>query len=307
MHHLRRLFANFSITAGWAAATLLAGTTALTGAAWAQSAHVTEPQPWQMGMQPPGSPVAVAIDQLHDVVNVIIILITLMVAGLLGWCMYRFNIKRNPTPSQTSHNTLLEVAWTAIPVLILVGIAIPSFRLVYYEDRTHDADMTIKVTGHQWYWEYSYVDKGNIDFASRFVADEDLKPGQPRLLTADEPLVLPTGKNIRILTTSADVIHSFFVPSLGLQRYAIPGRTIETWVRIDKPGTYYGECNQICGNDHSKMPIDVRGVTPADFTTWLETAKKKYAVNQQMAPAAVAAAQPAAPLPTPVAVAEIQH
>ncbi len=306
MHHLRRLFAKFSITAGWAAAALVVGMTALAGAAWAQDAHVVEPLPWQMGMQPPGSPVAVAVDHLNDVVNVIIVLITLMVAILLGWCMYRFNIKRNPTPSQTAHNTLLEVAWTAIPVLILVGIAIPSFRLVYYQDRTHDADMTLKVTGHQWYWEYTYVDNGNIDFASRIIADEDLKPGQPRMLAADEPLVLPIGKNVRILTTSADVIHSFFVPSLGVQRYAIPGRTIETWVRIDKPGTYYGECNQICGTDHSRMPIDVRGVTQAEFTAWVEMAKKKYAVNQQAAPATMAAAQPAQ-LPVPVAVAEIQH
>jgi cytochrome c oxidase subunit 2 len=315
MHHLRRLFAKFSITAGWATASVLAGTTMLAGAAWAQTADKFEPQPWQLGMQPPGSPVALAIDQLHDVVNVIIIIITLMVAGLLGWVMYRFSARRNPIPSQTAHHTLLEVAWTALPVLILVGIAIPSFRLVYYEDRTHDADMTLKVTAHQWYWEYTYVDHGNIDFASRFVADEDLKPGQPRLLTADEQLVLPTGKNIRILTTSADVIHSFFIPSLGVQRYAIPGRTIETWVRIDKPGVYYGECNQICGTDHSKMPIDVRGVTPAEFTAWVAMAKKKYAVNQQVAPPVVAALPPTmtlsaklpAPLPAPVAVAEIQH
>jgi cytochrome c oxidase subunit 2 len=305
MHHLRRLFAKFSTTA-LSAAALPAGIVALSGAAWAQDAHVTEPRPWQLGMQPPGSPVAVAIDHLNDAVMVIITLITLMVAGLLLWVVYRYSAKRNPTPSQTSHNTLLEVAWTALPVLILVGIAIPSFRLVYYEDRTHDADMTLKVTAHQWYWEYTYVDQGNIDFASRIIPESDLKPGQPRLLSVDEKLVLPVGKNIRILTTSADVIHSFFIPSLGVQRYAIPGRTIETWVRVDKPGIYYGECNQICGNDHSQMPIEVRAVTPAEFTAWVETAKKKYAVNQQLAPPAMAAAQPA-PLPAPVAVAEIQH
>ena len=142
-----------------------------------------------------------------------------------------------------------------IPVLILVVMAIPSFRLVYYEDRTDDPDMTIKVTGHQWYWEYTYPDNGNIDFSSYIVPDDELKPGQLRLLTVDNPLVVPVGKNIRILTTSGDVIHSFFIPSLGVQRYAIPGRTIETWVRVDKPGVYYGECNQICGTNHSRMPI----------------------------------------------------
>ena len=150
---------------------------------------------------------------------------------------------------------MLEVAWTLIPVLILVVIAIPSFRLVYYEDRTDNADMTIKVTGHQWYWEYTYPDNGNVDFTSYMIKDEDLKPGQLRLLDVDNQLVVPAGKNIRILTTSADVIHSFFIPSLGVQRYAIPGRTIETWVRVNQPGTYYGECNQICGTNHSFMPI----------------------------------------------------
>ena len=163
-------------------------------------------------------------------------------------------------PTRTSHNTVLEIAWTVIPVLILVVIAIPSFRLVYYEDRTHDADLTIKVTGHQWYWEYTYPDKNNIDFSSYIIPDDQLKPGQLRLLTVDNELVVPVGKNIRVLTTSGDVIHSFFIPALGVQRYAIPGRTIETWFRVDKPGMFYGECNQICGTNHSRMPIVVRAV-----------------------------------------------
>jgi cytochrome c oxidase subunit 2 len=156
-------------------------------------------------------------------------------------------------------------------------IAIPSFRLVYYEDRTPDADMTVKVTAHQWYWEYSYPDKGNIDFSSYIVPDDQLKPGQLRLLTVDNDLVVPAGKNIRVLAGSADVIHSFFVPSLGVQRYAIPGRTIETWFRADKPGIYYGECNQICGTNHSRMPIVVRAVTSEEFDAWLVQAKTKFA------------------------------
>ena len=143
--------------------------------------------------------------------------------------MYRYN-KRHPVPSQTSHNTIIEVAWTVIPVLILVVIAIPSFRLIYYQDRTPDPDMTMKVTGHQWYWEYTYPDQGDLDFDSHYVMDEDLKPGQIRLLAVDNQLVIPVGKRIRILTSSSDVIHSFFIPSLGVQRYAIPGRAIETWV-----------------------------------------------------------------------------
>ncbi|MDT7952760.1 MAG: cytochrome c oxidase subunit II, partial [Acetobacteraceae bacterium] len=156
-------------------------------------------------------------------------------------------------------------------------IAIPSFRLVYYEDRTDDPAMTIKVTGHQWNWEYNYPDNGGFSFISNMIPDEDLKPGDLRHLSVDNRLVLPAGQNIRILTTSTDVIHSFFIPSLGVQRYAIPGRTIETWVRVDKPGVYYGECNQICGTNHSVMPIAVEALSPEEFTKWAAQAKTKFA------------------------------
>jgi cytochrome c oxidase subunit 2 len=229
-----------------------------------------------MGMQTAHSPVQKSIESLHDLVLIIITLITLFVAGLLGWVMYRYSARRNPTPSQTSHNTLLEVAWTVVPVLILVVIAIPSFRLVYFEDRTQNADLTIKVTGHQWYWEYTYPDSGGLDFSSYILPQDQLKPGQLRLLDVDNQLVVPAGKNIRILTTSADVIHSFFIPSLGVQRYAIPGRTIETWVNVDQPGDYYGECNQICGTNHSMMPISIKALAPEAFTAWLAQAKTKF-------------------------------
>jgi cytochrome c oxidase subunit 2 len=256
------------------------------------TAFAQVPRPWEMGMQPPGSPVALAIDRLHDLVLIIITLITIFVAALIGWVLWRYDAKRNPVPSQLSHHTGLEVAWTLIPVLILVVIAIPSFRLVYYEDRTTNPDITIKVTGHQWYWEYTYPDNGNVDFTSYMIKDDELKPGQLRLLDVDNQLVVPAGKNIRILTTSADVIHSFFIPSLGVQRYAIPGRTIETWVRVDKPGAYYGECNQICGTNHSFMPIAIKAMTEADFTTWVAQAKTKFATNDDgAAPAKVAVAQ----------------
>ncbi len=245
------------------------------GAAMAQMPHS-----WQFGMQTPGSPVEERIHSLHNLVMVIITVITLFVAGLLAYVLWRFDARRHPAPSRTSHNTILEVAWTVLPVLILVVIAIPSFRLVYYEDRTQNADMTIKVTGHQWYWEYTYPDNGPVDFASHEIAADDLKPGQLRLLDVDNQLVLPVGKNVRILTTSADVIHSFFIPSLGVQRYAIPGRTIETWVRVDRPGTYYGECNQICGTNHSQMPISVHAVSEAEFMTWVAEAKTKFAATE---------------------------
>ncbi len=249
----------------------------------AGTASAQAPKPWQMGMQTAGSPVMEHIQSLHTLVLWIITLITLFVGGLIVWVLYRFNAQRNPVPSRVSHHTGLEVAWTVIPVLILVVIAIPSFRLVYFEDRTTAADMTIKVTGHQWYWEYTYPDQGNVDFSSYYIKDDDQTP-HLRLLDVDNPLVVPAGKNIRILTTSADVIHSFFIPSLGVQRYAIPGRTIETWVRVDKPGQYYGECNQICGTNHSFMPISIRAVTPEEFTAWVQQAKTKFAADAPASP-----------------------
>jgi cytochrome c oxidase subunit 2 len=243
--------------------------------AWADAPVLRVPHPWQTGFQLPGSPVAEKLQALNSFVSIIIVVITVFVAALLAWVLFRYRASRNPTPSTISHNSTLEAAWTAIPVLILVAIFVPSLRLVYYEDRTHDADMTLKVTGHQWYWEYTYPDANGAHFDSYMVADEDLKPGQLRKLAVDNQVVLPAGKNIRILTTSADVIHSFFIPSLGVQRYAIPGQTIETWVRVNQPGDYYGECNQICGMNHSSMPISVHAVSPADFKTWLDQLKAK--------------------------------
>lgn len=251
-------------------------------AAFAQSDGsnaVAAPTPWEMDMQPAWGPIKREIITLHDMVLVIITLITLLVGGLLAWVMYRYNAKRNPVPSRTSHHTFLEIAWTVVPVLILVVMAIPSFSLIYYEDRTFDPDLTIKVTGHQWYWEYAYPDKGNIDFSSYIVPDDKLKPGQLRLLTVDNDLVVPVHKNIRILITSGDVIHSFFVPALGVQRYAIPGRTIETWMRVSKEGVIHGECNQICGTNHSRMPITIRAVSEKDFEAWLVQAKKQFSAD----------------------------
>lgn len=241
---------------------------------------VGAPHAWEIGMQKSYGPIKDRVIELHNLVLVIITVITLFVGALLIWVMLRFNSKKNPVPSQSSHNTILEIAWTVIPVLILVIIAIPSFRLIYYQDRTPDPDMTIKVTAHQWYWEYSYPDQGNVDIESRYVHDEDLKPGQLRLLDVDNQLVIPVGKKIRILTNSTDVIHSFFIPAFGVQRYAIPGRTIETWLEADQVGTFYGECNQICGQDHSRMPIAVKAVTEADFKNWVAEAKKSAASGQ---------------------------
>jgi len=274
MQVIRRLWAAFLI--------LLTAPLALPAisAAQAQTKEVVgEPHDWAVGMQTAYGPIKSQIDSLNNLVLVIIILISVFVAALLGYVIWRYNAKRNTVASRTAHHTVLEILWTVIPVLILVIIAIPSFRLVYYEDRTPNPDVTVKVTGHQWYWEYTYPGKKPVDFSSYIVPDDKLKPGQLRLLTVDNELVIPVNKNIRVLTTSADVIHSFFVPALGIQRYAIPGRTIETWMRADKPGVFYGECNQICGTNHSRMPIVVHAVPEKEFEAWMVKAQTKFAAG----------------------------
>jgi cytochrome c oxidase subunit 2 len=273
----------------------LLGVVALTGlgagTAAAESA-VGAPHAWGVNLQQAFGPVKEAIHDFNNLVLWIIILITIFVSALLAYCVWRYRAAANPTPSRTSHHTMLEVAWTVLPVLILLIIAIPSFRLIYYEDRARDADLTINVQGRQWYWHYAYPDNGDFAFDSRPIPTDELKPGQLRNLTVDEPLVIPVGANVRVLTTGQDVIHSFFVPSLGVQKYTIPGRTLETWFRADHEGTFYGQCNQICGTNHWFMPIMVRAVPPAEFQAWVEEAKKKYAAND--AAPAVIAAEPAA-------------
>ena len=245
-----------------------------TATAWAQV-----PENWQLGFQTAHSPTQAGIEGLHALVLWLMAFVTIFVAALLLFVVWRYRASKHPVASRVSHHTALEVAWTVIPVLILVVIAIPSFRLIYFEDRTDAADVTIKVTGHQWYWEFTYPDQGGFSFSSYPIKDEDLKPGDIRNLSVDNRVVVPAGKNVRFLTTSGDVIHSFFIPSLGVQRYAIPGRTIETWARVDAPGVYYGQCNQICGTNHSLMPIAVEALSPVDYAKWVETAKTKFALG----------------------------
>jgi cytochrome c oxidase subunit 2 len=199
----------------------------------------------------------------------------------------RFNARRNPVPSRTTHNTLIEVVWTVVPVLILVAIAVPSFRLLFLELNVPKADLTVKATGKQWFWSYSYPDE-KFEFDSILVQDKDLKQGQPRLLTADNAMVVPVNKVIRVQTTGADVIHSWAVPSFGVKIDAIPGRLNETWFKAEKTGTYYGQCSQLCGRDHAFMPIEVRVLSDQDYAAWLADAKKKYA-STDARPTAVAA------------------
>ena len=268
------------------------------------AALADQPHPWQLGMQAPATPITERINSFHDELLVIIFAISLFVFALLIYVMVRFNARAHPVPTRTSHNTVIEVLWTVIPVLILVTIAIPSFKLMYYMDRVPDSKMTIKVTGHQWYWEYSYPDQGNFSFTSNLLADKDRKSDQPRLLEVDNPLIIPVGTNIRVQVAGVDVIHSWFVPSFGFQEYAVVGRLNEAWINVDKPGTYYGECNQICGVNHAFMPIEVKVVSQADFDKWVADAKTKFAANPpasepaqnnatQLAAAETAAAEPA--------------
>ena len=245
-------------------------------------AFAQTPKNWQLGFQPAQSPTQLGIEGLHALVIWLMAFVTIFVAALLLFVIWRYRANRNPVASRISHHTALEIAWTVIPALVLIIIAIPSFRLIYFEDRTNAADMTLKVTGHQWYWQYTYPDQNNLSFSSYMVPEDQLKSGQIRNLDVDNRVVVPAGKNIRILTTSADVIHSFFIPSLGVQRYAIPGRTIETWVKVDKPGVYYGECNQICGTNHSLMPIAVEALLPSDFSVWVSKAKAKFAADNSL-------------------------
>jgi len=246
------------------------------------------PVPWGMGLQESGGPIKDAIASFNELVFWLMVAITVFVAILLAWCMWRYNATRNPVPSQNSHNTPLEIAWTVIPVLILLVIAVPSFRLIYYQDRARDADLTINVIGHQWFWSYQFPDHGNFTFESRPIQDEDIRPGQFRSLEVDEPLVVPVGRTIRVMTSGVDVIHSFFVPSLGVQRYTIPGRTLETWMRADRVGTFYGQCNQICGVNHWFMPIVVKAVPQEEFDAWVASARTRFARQDAPAPALAA-------------------
>jgi cytochrome c oxidase subunit 2 len=251
------------------------------------AAIAASPEPWQLGFQTPASETKERIHSLHNLLLVIITLITMFVLGLLIYTMIRFRASRNPTPSRVAHNTILEVAWTAIPIIILLIIAIPSFKLLYYADRTAKPDMTIKVVGHQWYWSYEYPDQGNFTFDSYIIQEADLKPGQKRLLEVDNRLVLPVDTSVRILVAGTDVIHSWMVPALGVQIYAMPGRINETWVKIDRPGVYYGQCNQICGINHGYMPIAVEALSKPDFDRWLAGAKTKFAATGGETPVAL--------------------
>jgi cytochrome c oxidase subunit 2 len=253
------------------AAALMTGGTAMAG--------LGQPSEWQLGLQQAGSTGAEDIIWFHNFLLVIITVITLFVLALLVIIMVRFNARANPTPSRTTHNTLLEVAWTVVPVLILVVIAVPSFRILFTQVNTPPADLTVKATGKQWFWTYSYPDS-KFEFDSIMLQDKERKPDQPRLLAVDNEMVVPVNKVIRMHVIGADVIHAFAVPSFGIKIDAIPGRLNETWFKAIREGVYYGQCSELCGKDHAYMPIQVRVVSEQAFTAWLEQAKQKYARDE---------------------------
>ena len=237
---------------------------------------------WQLSFQNPATDLMGSVVGLHNIILIVMTLVTLFVLFLLFYVSFRFSAKRNPIPSTTTHNTVVEVLWTAIPIVILVVLAIPSFKLLYQQEKSENYDMTVKVIGHQWYWEYEYPDHGDFYFESYMIQDEDLQEGDLRLLTVDNPLVIPANKNIQILITAGDVLHSWAVPSMGLKTDAVPGRLNETWVNVKEPGIYRGQCSEICGSGHGFMPVVVKVLPESEFIAWANEAKNNYAINEDI-------------------------
>jgi cytochrome c oxidase subunit II len=276
-----KLFSRLIAIAAAACAALVCAGPALAG--------LGQPTPWQMDLQDSASPVMEQIASFHYFLLWVIAAISAFVLALLLIIIVRFNSRANPVPSRTTHYTPIEILWTIVPVIILATIAVPSFRLLFVELDVPTPDLTVKATGKQWFWSYNYPDNGNFEFDSLMVAEKDLKAGQPRLLTADNDMVVPVNKVVHVLVTGADVIHSFAVPSFGIRIDAVPGRINETWFKATIEGMFYGQCSELCGKDHSFMPISVRVVNDSDFAAWAASAKQKYATDNT-APANIYAA-----------------
>jgi cytochrome c oxidase subunit 2 len=277
---------------GFAAATILLASL---------PASAQQPEPWQMYFQEAHSSLMEQMTSFHDFLLYLIFAISIFVLGLLLFTVVRFNEKRNPTPSKTTHNTLIEVTWSVIPIFLLVIIGLFSLPLLYRSDDTVNADLTVKVIGRQWYWSYEYPDHGDFTFDAFMVPDDEIKEGQVRLLSTDENLVLPVGKKIRVLVTASDVLHAFAMPALGSKVDAVPGRTNEIWFDIDEPGMYYGQCSELCGSGHAFMPIAIQAVTQAEFDAWVVAARVKYAeADEDLTPRPVRVARNDAPPSAPL-------
>ena len=285
-----RIFARFTLAfAAFAGAGFVAAAQAAEGMA----------KPWQLNFQTPATPVMEQFYSFHHYLTIMAVVVSVFVCALLVYVCIRFRKSANPVPSKNTHNTLIEIIWTVVPVIILVVIAVPSFRLHF--DCVHsigcaedgepvEPDLTLKVVGYQWYWNYEYPDHG-IQFDSYMKKEEDLKKGEPRLLKVDNPIYVPVNANVRVLLTGGDVIHDFAMPAFGLKQDAVPGRLNETWFRAEREGTYYGQCSELCGRLHGFMPIEIHVVSQEEFDEWVAKAKERFASDQTGAPLSVALQQ----------------
>jgi cytochrome c oxidase subunit II len=263
MEKIMRLFKNV-VLGGFASLSL------------AFAAFADQPKPWQLNLQEAATENMSRIVQFNDFLLIIMAGISLVVLGLMLFVMFRFRAGRNPNPSKTTHNTLVEVVWTVLPILILIVIAVPSFRLLYFQRVLPEAEMTIKAVGYQWYWGYEYPDHGDFAFDS-YMLDDANRGDQPRLLATDTAMVVPVDATIRVVVTAADVLHSWAMPAFGLKMDAVPGRLNEIWFKAEKTGTFYGQCSELCGIRHAFMPIRVDVVEREEFDRWVEEAREKYA------------------------------
>lgn len=251
---------------------------AMVAAGWASAAGIGNAEPWQLGFQGAVTPIMERITSLHTFILWVIVVISIFVMVLLIIAMVKFNSRANPEPSRTTHNTFIEILWTVVPILILLVIAVPSFRLLYFQRDFPPIDMTIKAIGNQWYWSYEYPDNGDISFDSLMLEGEELEerrkvdPGAPRLLAVDNEVIVPAGKTVRVIVTASDVLHNFAMPSFGTKMDAVPGRLNETWFKVDREGVYYGQCSELCGIKHAYMPIAVRVVSQEKFDAWAKAA-----------------------------------
>ena len=254
------------------------------GAALAADGPLGQPHPWQLGLQEGVTFLKDGIGDFHDLLLVIITVITVFVMVLLVYVMVKFNAKANPTPSRTTHHTMIEIVWTVVPLLILVGIVTPSMKRLYEQEQIPEVGLTVKAIGKQWYWSYEYPDHGNFTFDATIIPEKDLKPGQLRLLETDNTVVVPVDTNIRVIITAADVIHAWTVPAFGVKKDAVPGRLNEVWFNARREGTYYGQCSELCGSLHGFMPIKVEVVSKEKFAAWVQDAKTRFAQADAPAP-----------------------